>query len=552
MFGWIRRLFAERYPEYCPAEVEKERPFRPTGDIDAWNYGEYLRILPLFEAVCRDYEADPAVTFVRLYAPDPSKGAVSDCLRGIHLITASKKDCRGNSTDGLEFVSLLRKVTGARICISASIAEVKGICVNRFSIEGTGMERSPLYNGTFRHPPAGDYHAIDIYDDRRFFPDEVFDMVELHPELQPREREDLWKFDNRQFEGKTKYRFYSDCDYRGRANGQLADFFITTDRVSDKPDENEMWYFLRKIGDGSRLANSGRAHMRMSDDGESVVVDLTLDGSCIVDARDRILRDGELTDEECAKEYEESCARWRRQQERERGAHDICGRDCDGSTTEKGGQPPVMKTFKVRHDDKTGKRKIVSGNETGVDGSGRVMTMTYDASWCLDAVAGRLGRSQLEMCREVVDRVLGGGKTVVEIIGDKDSDPLHRVSFALANELYSRCTEDVPSVCPYETTGCYGGLCEDFVADEKAWLERVDRVLNKDLVILNTPAWCTKAKNEDESGDFSGSRVSGYGKFSGLLRSRLEAEGNVRQFVTLDCRRWRIPWPRWITGRENS
>ena len=92
MFRWIWSLFSRRISEYSLPEIEEPRPWHPTGDVDEWNYREYLRILPLFEAAYQDYEADPLVTFVRLYAPDPSKGTVPECLRGVHLITASKKD----------------------------------------------------------------------------------------------------------------------------------------------------------------------------------------------------------------------------------------------------------------------------------------------------------------------------------------------------------------------------------------------------------------------------------------------------------------------------
>lgn len=302
MFG----LFKKK--DKLSTEYHEPQPLCPKGNIDEWNYKEFLRIRPLFEEACRNYEADPVVTFVRLYAPNPSDGEIPSCLRGIHLITASKKKW-GSSTDGYEFVNLLKEVAKVPLHVSACIVERKGICVHRFSIVGTGMEKSPLYNGTYIHPKDGDYSAIDYYADKKFFPKEIFDEVELHPEQQPKEREDLYKFDNKQFQGKVKHGFAPCSDYRGRVNGELADFFITTDGVKGKHDENEMWYFLHKIGDGSQLYNSGRAHMRMSDDGESVVVDLSLDGRVIVDARDRVFRDGDSSYDEVQKTADADDAR---------------------------------------------------------------------------------------------------------------------------------------------------------------------------------------------------------------------------------------------------
>lgn len=56
--------------------------------------------------------------------------------------------------------------------------------------------------------------------------------------------------------------------------------------------------------------------MRKSDDGESVVVDLSLDGRVIVDARDRFRCDWEPTEEESERAFRESSARWKRNQEK--------------------------------------------------------------------------------------------------------------------------------------------------------------------------------------------------------------------------------------------
>lgn len=306
MFGWL----FDRYSRRTKGSASEFKPFCPKGDIDEWNYKEYLRILPLFEENCKTFEFDPRTFYVRLYAPNPSEGPVPHEMRGIHLITATKASC-GEVLPDYEYVNILREVIKADLDLTAFIDEEKGVSVTRYTILGTGADKKE-----FVRPEADDYRACDIYEDMRFFPPDVFDKVELHPEWQPKERADLYKFDNSQFKGKTKFGFYGGCKYRGRVNGELADFYITTDRVKGKPDENLMWYSLQKIGDASRLYNSGRAHMRKSDDGESVVVDLSLDGRVIVDARDRFRFDWEPTEEESERAFRESSARWKRNQEK--------------------------------------------------------------------------------------------------------------------------------------------------------------------------------------------------------------------------------------------
>lgn len=504
--------------------------------LDEKNFRDFQRLSPLFEEAAAKRKRD-YLPLVRLYAPDPSKGAVSPKLRGLHLIVVAKEDenvdGEGNEVRLMEDFELL---VGVRATITASITEEDDFRLIRYSIKESGAEVSPVFTGGYKRPK--DY-VYDSYSDKCYFPEEVLDKVVFHPERQMPIREDLYKFDNAQFDGKTRFHFFGGSKYRGRVNGKLADFFIKTDQVRGKEDKNEMWYFLHKINDRSLLYNSGRAHMRMSDDGQSVVVDLSLDGTCVVDARDYLAED------------EEGLGYFL-------GDFDVTEKDLQARIAEvNGGRfsqsefQSVVKAFESRrqgeqNDESMQDGTVRSTEEGSGDGSDEKGTSTCDGVFSLDAVAKKLGKERLETCNHIIEGVLRGEKKIVEIIYNDDiTDLSGDVCHALADTLRSRRSGTGPSVVSYKTEGCFQWLCEDR-AEEYTWLARIDEILNNDLVILHTPEWFTEMVNYAKSSEWSRETIAGYRKFLRLLRSRMESEGKGRTYITLRFPRWRFPGARWV------
>ena len=93
------------------------------GKLDEKNFRDFQRLSPLFEEAAAKRKRD-YLPLVRLYAPDPSKGAVSPKLRGLHLIVVAKEDenadGEGNEFRLMEDFGLL---VGVRATITASITE---------------------------------------------------------------------------------------------------------------------------------------------------------------------------------------------------------------------------------------------------------------------------------------------------------------------------------------------------------------------------------------------------------------------------------------------
>lgn len=506
------------------------------GKLDEKNFRDFQRLSPLFEEAAAKRKRD-YLPLVRLYAPDPSKGAVSPKLRGLHLIVVAKEDenadGEGNEFRLMEDFGLL---VGVRATITANITEEHDFQLIRYSIKESGAEISPVFTSGYERPKG---YVYDRYSDKCYFPEEVLDKVVFHPERQMPIREDLYKFDNAQFDGKTRFHFFGGSKYRGRVNGKLADFFIKTDEVTGKEDKNEMFYSLHKINDRSLLYNTGRAHMRMSDDGQSVVVDLSLDGTCVVDARDYLAED------------EEDLGYFL-------GDFDVTEKDLLARIAEvNGGRfsqsefQSIVKSFESRrqgeqNDESMQDGAVRSTEEGSGDDSDEIGTSTYDGGFSLDAVAKKLGKERLETCNRIIEGVLRGEKKIVEIIDNDDiTDLSGDVGLALAGTLRSRRSGSGPSVMCYETEGCYRWLCEDR-AEEYTWLARIDEILKDDLVILHTPEWFTEMVNYAESSICSLEAIEGYRKFLRLLRSRMETEGKGRTYITLKFPRWRFPGARWI------